>query len=193
MTKRRPSEKWVSSDIRQHLDADVVAVLSLGERINEWYLPWLDRIHLIDAYDAPAILSWRNEAIEDARRKFGFASPVSTIVTTAVGSLKVLQEPCPAYHAIREGARFRDALYSVSARVAQSDELWELMYSRFNAETVSQVVECALYDLLSTHFGNVEQAFWKATDELNRVHYGKGRTVEFKKFINLLPPSKSKP
>lgn len=192
MTKRRPSEKWVPSDIQQHLDADVLAVLALGERFNEWYFPWLERIHIIDVYDAPAILSWRNEAIEDARRKFGFASPTSMIVTTAVGSLKVLQEPCPAYHAIREGARFRDALFSVAARVAHSDELWELMYARFNAETVSQVVECALYDLLSTHFGNVEQAFWKASDELNRIHFGQGLTIGFQDFLNLLPPPKNK-
>lgn len=193
MTNRRPSEKWVPSDIQQHLDEDALAVLALGERIDEWYAPWLDRLNLIDAYDAPAILSWRNEAIEDAHRKFGFASPISTIATTAVGSLKVLQEPCPAYHAIREGARFRDALSSVAARVAHSDELWELMCSRFNAETISQVVECALLDLISSRFGNVEQAFWIAADKLNRVHFGQGLTTGLQEFINRLPPAKSKP
>lgn len=193
MTNRRPSEKWVPSDIQQHLDADVLAALALGERIDEWYSPWLDQLNLIDAYDTPAILSWRNEAIEDARSKFGFASPISTIVTTAVGSLKVLQEPCPAYHAISEGARFRDALSSVAARVAHSDELWELMCSRFDAETISQVVGCALYDLISSRFGNVEQAFWVAADELNRVHFGQGLSIGFQEFISLLPPAKSKP
>lgn len=192
MTKKRPSTKWVPSDIQQHLDADALAVLALGERIDTWYWPWLNRIHLIGAYDAPAILSWRNEAIEDARRKFGFASPISMIVTTAVGSLKVLQEPCPAYHAIREGARFRDALSSVAARVAYSDELWEVMCSRFDAETISQVEDCALFDLLSSHFGNVEQAFWKAADELNREYFSQGLTIGFQDFINLLPPAKSK-
>lgn len=193
MAKKYPSSKWVPLDVQRHLEPDVLVALGLGERIEEWYAPWLGKLGSIDAYDAPAILAWRNETIKDARRNFNLEAPISMIVTSAAGHVKVLQEPCPAYHAIREGARFRDALSSIAARVAHDDALFESMYSKFDASSVSYIVDGALFELLSSNFGDVERAFWTAAVEINRVEFGLVLSIDFQEFIDRLPPAKAQP
>ena len=193
MAKKYPSSKWVPLDVQRHLEPVVLVALGLGERIHEWYAPWLGKLSSIDAYDAPAILAWRNETIKDARRNFNLEAPISMIVTSAAGYMKILQEPCPAYHAIREGARFRDALSSIAARVAHDDALFDLVYSEFDASNVSRIVESALFELLSLKFGDVARSFWTAAVEINRVEFGRDLSIDSQEFIDRLPPAKAQP
>jgi hypothetical protein len=191
-TSKVSSASWATLGVQKHCDPETRDVLAFAERLDRWYVPWLLVLSTIDKYDEAAILCWRNDTIADAQNQFGLTAPISAIETSAADHLKVLQEPGTPYQALREGIRFRDALSSIASRVATSDELWELLYSEFDAKSVSQIIDCALFDLISSDFGQAERAFWKASVEINQAGFGRHLSINFQDFLDHLPADKTK-
>lgn len=137
--------------------------LTFSGRVYRWYAAHLEILARLDKTDARAILGWQYRALENGATTFGLQCPTSMIVTSAGGHLAFDQGISPAYCALREGLRQRDAVRLITSKLALNDDAWCTLLNPIlgSADIGTPIEDTALLILLDQHFGNAGDAVWR--------------------------------
>lgn len=152
------------------------AAAAHSDAVASWFAPHARALYRLDHDDAKAIYGWQLRTLESGLQVFGIQCPTGLVVMAAGAHLETDQSLTPAYCALREGERQRNALRSIAASVAVDDDVWAALMAPIDDVdfTGKAVIDSALLILLDQHYGRASDAFWLVVSTWHEAQFGHG-------------------